>query len=176
MIPPLKRDTREEASDTTCGCRARGLPRFHPRPGPTRWRFVRNEPNFAPPQAADGGNCSKRSQTWGDWSIWAKAFVVWCVARPGSEMCKTNPLGGPEAPGLRIGRRRLRAGTEGQMCKTNPIWGRIARNEPNWPGGRVGAQNRPNSAPAGRRMEESAQNKANSGMATRVLTAAIARG
>jgi hypothetical protein len=38
------------------------------------------------------GKCAKRSQTWGDWSIWAKAVVVSVVARPGSETCKTNPI------------------------------------------------------------------------------------
>jgi hypothetical protein len=37
---------------------------------------VQNEPNFAPPQAADGGNCAKRSQTWRDWGMWAKTVVV----------------------------------------------------------------------------------------------------
>jgi hypothetical protein len=37
-------------------------------------------------------NCAKRSQTWGDWGVWAKAVVVWGVARPGSETCKTNPI------------------------------------------------------------------------------------
>jgi hypothetical protein len=35
--------------------------------------------------------CAKRSQTWRDWGMWAKAVVIWGLARPGSEMCKTNP-------------------------------------------------------------------------------------
>jgi hypothetical protein len=53
---------------------------------------VQNEPNLARPEAADGGNCAKRSQTWRDWGIWTKAVVVRGVARPGSETCKTNPI------------------------------------------------------------------------------------
>jgi hypothetical protein len=55
-------------------------------------RNVQNKPNLAPAQAADRGNCAKRSQTWGNWGMWAKAVVVWPVARPGSETCKTNPI------------------------------------------------------------------------------------
>jgi hypothetical protein len=60
--------------------------------GVCRSRNAQNEPNFVPPQAADGRNCAKRSQTWEDWGMWAKAVVVWGVARPGSETCKTNPI------------------------------------------------------------------------------------
>jgi hypothetical protein len=75
---------------------------------------VQNEPNFAPPQTADAGNCAKQSQTWGDWSIWAKAAIVWGVARPGSETCKTNLIWGRKPTiadfGLRIGGRRPWAG------------------------------------------------------------------
>jgi hypothetical protein len=41
---------------------------------------------------ANGGDCAKRSQTWVDWSMWAKAVVVWGVARPRSETCKTNQI------------------------------------------------------------------------------------
>jgi hypothetical protein len=59
---------------------------------PRRRVNTQNEPNFAPPEAADGGNCAKRSQTWGDWGMWEEAVVVWGVARPGSEMRKTNPI------------------------------------------------------------------------------------
>jgi hypothetical protein len=36
--------------------------------------------------------CAKRSQTWSNWVMWAKAVAVWGVARPRSEMCKTNPI------------------------------------------------------------------------------------
>jgi hypothetical protein len=71
--------------------------------------IVQNEPNFASPQAADGGSRAEQSQTWGDWGMRAKAVVMWDVARPDSETRKTNPIW----PG------RRRAG--GQMCKTNPI-------------------------------------------------------
>jgi hypothetical protein len=49
----------------------RGLRIERGRPGgrsrktkPIRGRIVQNEPNFAPLQAADGGNCVERSQTW----------------------------------------------------------------------------------------------------------------
>ncbi len=73
-------------------------------------RIARDEPNLAPPQAGDGGNCAKQSQTWGDWGMWTKAVVVWGVARPGS-------------PRLWIGGGRLWAGAGGQMRKTNPIGG-----------------------------------------------------
>jgi hypothetical protein len=47
---------------------------------------------FVPEQAADRGNCAKRSQTWGDWGIWAKAIIVWGVARLEGERCKTKPI------------------------------------------------------------------------------------
>jgi hypothetical protein len=71
---------------------------------------------FRPAGAADGADCAKRSQTWGDWGMWAKVVAVWDVAWPGSETCKTNPIRGPGAPRLRIddcGLRieRCRAGT-----------------------------------------------------------------
>ena len=67
------------------------------RAGSTKSRSAQNEPNFTPAQPADGGHCAKRSQTWRDWGIWAKAIVVWRVARAGNETCKTNPIGGPGA-------------------------------------------------------------------------------
>jgi hypothetical protein len=82
---------------------------------------------FRPAQMADGGDCAKRSQTWGDWDMWEKAAVVWAVARPGSQTCKTNPIWGrgpllrTEDCGLRIQRCRLRADAGGKTCKTNPI-------------------------------------------------------
>jgi hypothetical protein len=103
--------------------------------------IMQNEPNFTPPQAADGGNCAKRSQTWADWGMWVKV-VVWGAARPGSETCKTNPIWGPEAPRLRIGDCGLQRRRQGQQmavsvqdtaslgvewCKTNPIWRRQGR-------------------------------------------------
>jgi hypothetical protein len=47
---------------------------------------------FVPEQVADERDCAKRSQTWVDWSIWAKAIIVWGVARLESETCKTNPI------------------------------------------------------------------------------------
>jgi hypothetical protein len=81
------------------------------RGGACRKSNAQNEPNFAPPEAADGGNCAKRSQTWGDWSIWARAVVTWGAARPRSETCKTNPIPGSQ-PASRA-----------ESCKTNPILG-----------------------------------------------------
>jgi hypothetical protein len=81
----------------------------------TNGPFVQNEPNFAPPQAADGGNCAKRSQTWVDWGMWLKAVFVWAVARPGSETCKTKPI---------LGERLTASLRTGPLCKTNPIWRR----------------------------------------------------
>jgi hypothetical protein len=53
---------------------------------------AQNEPNFPAAPAADRGKYAKRSQTWGDWSVWAKAVVVPAVALPGAETCKTNPI------------------------------------------------------------------------------------
>jgi hypothetical protein len=47
---------------------------------------------FRPAVGAHGGNCAKRSQNWGNWSMWAKAFSLCGPARPGSEACKTNPI------------------------------------------------------------------------------------
>jgi hypothetical protein len=89
---------------------------------------------FLPPGAGDGADGAKRSQTWVDWGIWAKAVVVWGVARPGSETCKTNPIWGRGGPRLRIGdcglwieRRRPGADAGGKMRKTNPIWPRPER-------------------------------------------------
>jgi hypothetical protein len=48
---------------------------------------AQNEPNFARPQAADGGNCAKRSQTWGSSGIWG-TVGVWL--RAGSECAKQS--------------------------------------------------------------------------------------
>jgi hypothetical protein len=82
---------------------------------------------FGPAGTDDGRNCAKRSQTWENWGMWAKAVLVWAVARPGSETCKTNPI-------WPSWRRMPEANTQnepnfGQMvgvprsesCKTNPI-------------------------------------------------------
>jgi hypothetical protein len=80
-----------------------------------RHEIVQNEPNFAPAHAAHGGEYAKRSQTWDDWGIWAKAAVVWAVARPGSETCKTNPI---------LGKRLTASLRTGLLCRTNPICGR----------------------------------------------------
>jgi hypothetical protein len=82
-----------------------------PAGGGRRRQNARNEPNFPPPQAADGRNCAKRSQTWGDWGIWTKAVAVGAAGRPGSEMCKTNPIhprlgaagGGSRSKGTQFG-------------------------------------------------------------------------
>jgi hypothetical protein len=62
-------------------------------PCPTpRWAGLRaKRTQFGPAGADAGGNCAKQSQTWGNWGIWAKV-IVWAVGRPGSEMCKTNPI------------------------------------------------------------------------------------
>jgi hypothetical protein len=67
--------------------------------GGRRRANVQNEPNLAPPEGADGGNCAKQSQTWGDWGVWAKAFILWGLARPGSETCETNPISRRAGPG-----------------------------------------------------------------------------
>jgi hypothetical protein len=92
----------------------RGRPGWRPcKTNPIWGRIVRNEANFARPQAAGRRNYAKRSQTWGDGGMWAKTVAVWGVARPGSETCKTNPLWGPEAPGLRIGDCGLEEGGRG---------------------------------------------------------------
>jgi hypothetical protein len=65
---------------------------FGPATGKRRRKDAQNEPNFDRPEVGDGGNCAKRSQTWADWGMWAKAVVVWGVARQGIETCKTNPI------------------------------------------------------------------------------------
>jgi hypothetical protein len=74
-----------------------------------RGRIVRNEPNFACRRRVPEAECAKRSQTWMDWGVWAKAIVVWGVARPRSETCKTNPI----------------------YPRTGAVDGGIAQNEPN---------------------------------------------
>jgi hypothetical protein len=51
---------------------AAGWPSRAPRPsglGSPPTAIVQNEPNFTRPEAAGGGNCVKRSQTWGDWGV-----------------------------------------------------------------------------------------------------------
>jgi hypothetical protein len=133
-------------------------------------RIARNEPNFAQAQAADRGNCAKRSQTWGKWGMWAKAVVVWGVARPGSKTCKTNPIWpgrrvhAQNEPNSRRGRVGRGSGGVGRLCKTNPIratGGRSRAGTPNprraeacktkpiWPGGPgMGADRRGRTAPA----------------------------
>jgi hypothetical protein len=97
---------------------------------------VRNEPNFAPAQATGGRNCPKRSQTWGEWGRRAKATVVWSVARPGSETCKTNPILGPGAPRFRIGDCGLQEMSGGDAqppirSGAGTTKSRIVQNEPN---------------------------------------------
>jgi hypothetical protein len=92
---------------------------------------AQNEPNLAPARATGGGDCAKRSQTWGDWGMWAKVIVVWSVAWPGSETCETNPIwphGGARRrvnvqnePNSRRGRVGRGRGGVGRLCKTNPI-------------------------------------------------------
>jgi hypothetical protein len=93
---------------------------------------VRNEPNLAPRWTTDGENCAKRSQTWGNWGVWEKAVVVWGVARPGSEVRKTNPI----RPG-----RRVNAQNEPNLARPG---GEVRKTNPIWPGRRVNAQNEPN--------------------------------
>jgi hypothetical protein len=89
------------------------------------------------------GNCAKRSQTWGDWGMGAKAVAVWDMARPGGETCKTNPIWGW------VGRA---AGTwaEREICKTNPIWPARPGMGAGWRAGmvcrRTIVQNEPNLA------------------------------
>ncbi len=94
--------------------------------------------------------------------MWEKAVVVWVVARPGSETCKTNPIlkrsfkfavssvksekSGIPCSGFKLPTSNSPPNTSvGRVaCKTNPIWSgrgrcqrRNARNEPNlWAGGR----------------------------------------
>jgi hypothetical protein len=43
--------------------------------------------------------CAKRSQTWGDWGVWANAVVLWGGARLGTETCETNPIWPSRGPG-----------------------------------------------------------------------------
>jgi hypothetical protein len=102
-------------------------------PGGHRRRIVQNEPNLAPPQVGDGGDCAKRTQ------------FPWPRAGTGGESCKTNPIwpyrrwvtGEIARNEPNFARPRACAG--GQMCKTNPIgphrrWvtGEIVQNEPNF--------------------------------------------
>jgi hypothetical protein len=95
--------------------------------------FVRNEPNFAPPRAAGGGNCAKRSQTWGNWGMWAEAVSLWGVVRPGSKTCETNPISPTEGRRRRVNVQnkanlaRLRTRAGGEMRETNPISARRGR-------------------------------------------------
>jgi hypothetical protein len=101
-----------------------------------RTEIAQNEPNLPRPRAPNGGNCAKRSQTWGDWGMWAKIVVVWSAARPGSEVCKTNPISGPGGHRLRIADWKTPAGMASvqneanfgiESCETNqisPAWGR----------------------------------------------------
>jgi hypothetical protein len=51
---------------------------------------AQNEPNFPRPQAAEGENRAKRSQTWGAWSIWEKAVAVRGVGRLGVKRAKRS--------------------------------------------------------------------------------------
>jgi hypothetical protein len=83
---------------------------------PTKSRNVRNEPNWARPEAGAAGNCAKRSQTWGKWGMWAKAVLAQAVARPGSETCKTNPIL-PERLGMGAGSPGRAAPPESDCAK-----------------------------------------------------------
>jgi hypothetical protein len=135
-----------------CGLKEAGLEGVRAKRSQSGGRIVRNEPNFARPQAADGGNCAKRSQTWRDWGMWVKV-VVWGVARPGSETCETNPISGPGAPRLRIRDCGLKEVGRGRPTP-DQVGGRLyqepnVQNEPNF-GRLVGVprrivQNEPNS-------------------------------
>jgi hypothetical protein len=61
--------------------------------------IVQDEPNLASapgngrgragPRYPPESDCAKQSQTWGEWGMWANV-IVWGVARPGSETCKTR--------------------------------------------------------------------------------------
>jgi hypothetical protein len=101
------------------------------RPAGVPRRNVQNEPNLARPQAADGGNCAKRSQTWGNWGMWTKAVVVWGVARPGGETCKTNPIWharrgmGAGSPG-RAAPAESDCAKRGQFARPKPAQARVA--------------------------------------------------
>jgi hypothetical protein len=110
-----------------CGLKEAGLDGVRAKRTQFGGRIVRNEPNFAPPQAAGGGNCAKRSQTWGNWGMWAEAVSLWSVARPGSKTCKTNPISSTEGRRRRVNVQnepnlaRLRTRAGGEMRETNPI-------------------------------------------------------
>jgi hypothetical protein len=75
--------------------------------------------------------------------MWAKAVVVWGVTRPGSETCKTKPIGGPGAPRLRIGdcglrTEKRRPGTAGKGVRAKrtqfgPAGGQMRKTKPIWP-------------------------------------------
>jgi hypothetical protein len=47
---------------------------------------------FRPPQAADGGNCAKRSRTWGGLGQVGKGGQRLRCGPGGSETCETNPI------------------------------------------------------------------------------------
>jgi hypothetical protein len=116
------------------------------------WPIAQNEPNLARPGATDGGVRAKRSQTWGDWGMWAKAVVVWGVARPGSESCKTNPIW----PDRRVNaQNKPNLGHRGKVSGgyAQPTKSRNLQNEPNFgqPAGTLRriVQNEPNSRRGG---------------------------
>jgi hypothetical protein len=108
-------------------------------PGRRRWteKTVRNEPNFAPPNAADGGNAQNkpelgRTGVFGQWQScrpWPGRRVKRAkrtqFARPGpgrmpeAECAKRSQFGSRARKWARGGRPRGPAG--GRLCKTNPI-------------------------------------------------------
>jgi hypothetical protein len=107
-------------------------------------KACKTNPIWPRPQATDGRNCAKRSQTWGDWGMWEKAVVVWGVARPEARCAKRSQFEEslrfevssvqPEKPNqacfdfkLHIsnfelpGKRLTASLRTGKSCETNPI-------------------------------------------------------
>jgi hypothetical protein len=119
-------------STTGGGCRA-GLPhsgtacRGNPRSGRRQalrgGEVCETNPIWPGRRRVTEGKRAKRSQTWTDWGIWAKAAVMWGVARPGSETCKTNPIWPRRGrvPEGRCAKRTQFGPRRRQMHKTNPI-------------------------------------------------------
>ena len=91
-------------------------------------RILRNEANSrrrragrGPKGMGRGTNCAKRSQTWEDWGMWAKAVIVCGAAWPESGTCKTKPISPGPAAGSAGGQACTRDRRRGQTCETKPI-------------------------------------------------------
>jgi hypothetical protein len=96
-------------------------------PNPRRGEACETNPIWPGRGRLTGGDCAKRSQTWGDWGMWAK---------PGSEMCETNPISKCQVSSLKFqgaGRKEHVPGpltsnfkpqtSNSLACKTKPMTG-----------------------------------------------------